>query len=135
MIERYLRSIEIQSDESKSSNLPLCLLIGPDRPFFVFLAFHWLIQLMVESRRQLDFDFAVHTLYSFVRDKKMIKDIKSAAQKKRKGDNMSMPIDRKSGTRKYDRKVANKRFIWPDTMHRLFVASIFDGKLENERIK
>ena len=34
-------------------------------------------------------------------------------------------LQKKEGTRKYQRKT--KRFTWPESLHRLFVASIFEG--------
>ncbi|GMF32893.1 unnamed protein product [Phytophthora fragariaefolia] len=53
----------------------------------------------------------------------------SSCSRRRKADSAAAAGDDKPAPkqRKYERKT--KRFIWPDDLHRLFVAAIFDGAL------
>ncbi|KAK1943555.1 Two-component response regulator ARR2 [Phytophthora citrophthora] len=55
----------------------------------------------------------------------------SSSSKRRKADTVASTGEDKppSKQRKYERKT--KRFIWPDDLHRLFVAAIFDVGLKN----
>ncbi|GMF12131.1 unnamed protein product [Phytophthora lilii] len=50
----------------------------------------------------------------------------SSSSRRRKADSAAAGDDKPAPKqRKYERKT--KRFIWPDDLHRLFVAAIFDG--------